>query len=148
VDTGVTTTFGLIEFPVEDVWRDQLDALDDTEREGGQMFAQSHCRGIGILLSFLTTLPFDHLPEWTDIRSRPIAEQAALLRRDDVRQRLVQAATHGKYGAETGPEVGRPDYGRLHVLERAHGRNPTVLELAEARGQEPIETMLDLALRD
>ena len=39
------------------------------------MIGQSHCRGINVLLSFATRLPFDLLPEWHDVRALPDAEQ-------------------------------------------------------------------------
>ena len=40
------------------------------------MFGQAHCRGISVLLSFKTRLPFDLLPEWKRV-ARPAARRAA-----------------------------------------------------------------------
>jgi N-acyl-D-aspartate/D-glutamate deacylase len=94
----------------------------------------------------MTTLPFDRLPEWQQVRSLPLEEQAHLLRQPDVRQRLVEAATEGAYGRAVGAEARRPRYDRIYVLQRAYGRNPTVEELAVASGRNPVDVMIDVAL--
>jgi N-acyl-D-amino-acid deacylase len=146
VDTGVPVTFGVLGAADPQIWRDQLALLDETAAEGGRMFAQTHCRGVSVLLSFQTRLPFDRLPEWAELRALPLDEQAELLRRPDVRERLVRAANEGDYGRAVGAEARRPRYDRIHVLERAHGPNPTLAQLAEASGRDPVEIMIDLAL--
>ena len=146
VDTGVPVTFGVLGAADPQIWRDQLDLLDDTAAEGGRMFAQTHCRGVSVLLSFKTSLPFDRLPEWAELRALPLDAQAELLARPEVRERLVRAANEGEFGRAVGAEARKPRYDRIHVLERAHGRNPTLAELAESSGRDPVEIMIDLAL--
>ena len=79
VDTGVPVTFGVLGAADPQIWRDQLDLLDETAAEGGRMFAQTHCRGVSVLLSFKTRLPFDRLPEWAELRALPLDAQAELL---------------------------------------------------------------------
>src|SRR6478609_1052859 len=79
VDTGVPVTFGVLGAADPQIWRDQLDLLDQTAAEGGRMFAQTHCRGVSVLLSFKTRLPFDRLPEWAELRALPLDAQAELL---------------------------------------------------------------------
>ena len=110
------------------------------------MFAQTHCRGVSVLLSFKTRLPFDKLPEWGELRALPLDAQEELLRRPEVRERLVRAANEGDYGHAVGAEARQPRYDRIHVLERATGRNPTLAELAEATGRDPVEIVIDLGL--
>ncbi len=146
VATGVPVTFGVLGARDERIWQEQLDNLDRTASEGGRMFAQTHCRGVSLLLSFMTKLPFDRLPEWQEVRSLPLEEQAHLLRQTEVRQRLVEAATEGSYGRAVGAEARRPRYDRIYVLQRAYGRNPTVEELAGASGRNPVDVMIDVAL--
>lgn len=146
VETGVPVTFGVLGAADEQIWRDQLHLLDETAAEGGRMFAQTHCRGVSVLLSFKTNLPFDRLPEWAELRALPLDAQAELLRRPEVRERLVRAAEEGEFGHAVGAEARKPRYDRIHVLERAHGRNPTLAELSESSGRHPVEIMIDLAL--
>ncbi len=45
-----------------------------------RMFIQVHSRSLNVVLSFETTMPFDKLPVWRDIRKLPLAEQEAALR--------------------------------------------------------------------
>ena len=146
VDTGVPVTFGVLGAGNPQIWRDQLDLLDETAADGGRMFAQTHCRGVSVLLSFKTRLPFDKLPEWRELRALPLDAQEELLRRPEVRERLVRAANEGDYGHAVGAEARQPRYDRIHVLERATGRNPTLAELAEATGRDPVEIVIDLGL--
>ncbi|MEO5901047.1 MAG: amidohydrolase family protein, partial [Ilumatobacteraceae bacterium] len=146
IDTGVPVTFGVLGAADPQIWRDQLDLLDRTAAEGGRMFAQTHCRGVSVLLSFQTNLPFDRLPEWRELRALPLDAQGELLRRPEVRERLVRAANEGDFGRAVGAEARKPRYDRIHVLQNAHGPNPTLAELAESSGRDPVEIMIDLAL--
>ena len=54
-----------------------LDFLDEAAAAGARMIAQTHCRGISVLLSLKTRLPFDLLPAWHELRTRPLDEQLA-----------------------------------------------------------------------
>ncbi len=49
-----------------------LDFLDDAAAAGGRVIAQTHCRGISVLLSLKTRLPFDLLPAWHELRAQPL----------------------------------------------------------------------------
>ena len=69
-----------------------LDFLDDAAAAGGRVIAQTHCRGISVVLSFKTRVPFDLLPEWREFRTRPEAEQLRALRDPERRRALVDAA--------------------------------------------------------
>jgi N-acyl-D-aspartate/D-glutamate deacylase len=147
VGTGAQVTFGITPMGPREAWVPQLDLLDETIAAGGRIVGQCHSRGISMVMSFETTLPFDKLPEWRALRSRPLAEQKLLLRDPEVRARLVHEAHHADYGRAIGAEAGRkPDYERLRVLQSPLPPNPTVAELARARGVDPVECMIDLAL--
>jgi len=112
------------------------------------MFGQSHCRGISVLLSFRTRLPFDVLPEWAPIRALPEAEQLVALRDPAVRERLAAAAMTGDYTRWRG--VGamprKPDFDGIRVYQNGLPPNPTVAEVAAARGVTPAAAMIDLAV--
>ena len=75
--TGVPLTFGLV---ATSGAGHLLDFLDDVADAGGRAVAQTHCRGISVLLSLKTRLPFDLLDPWQELRARPLSEQLAVLR--------------------------------------------------------------------
>ena len=101
------------------------------------MFGLSHCRGIAVISSFKTQLPFDVLPEWKEVRG-PAARRAG---RRAAATRTCGAGwwrppSDGDYGRghrRRGPQA------RLRRHARArHGRcrrNPTVAEVAAAAGR-------------
>jgi N-acyl-D-aspartate/D-glutamate deacylase len=145
--SGVTITVPTIPGPVaREAWQGQLAFLDAANAVGGKIFAQSHTRGVTILLSFLSQLPFDSLPEWQSLRAKPLEEQKRLLRDPAIRQRLVHEAHHGNYGHAIGPEARKPDWNQFYIFDQPFPPYPTVTELAEKRGVDPVEAMIDLAL--
>ena len=128
-------------------WRYHLDLIDNTLAAGGKLIGQTHCRPLMVLISFRTRLPFDRLPVWCDVRRLPEAEQLAELRQADVRATLVESATAATYDASVGAEVKPPNYETMLVVQKAWGHNPSVADLARAREQHPVETIIDLAIR-
>jgi N-acyl-D-amino-acid deacylase len=143
IETGAPIVFGLF---TTNLPQPSLQLIDETAVRGGDLWALTHCRGVVSAQSFLTKLGFDRLPEWQAVRERPYAEQKALLRDPDVRERLVHAAHHGDYGPTYGPEAGRPKFERMSVLLSAYMPNPTVADEARRRGVDPVEAMIDIAL--
>jgi len=144
--TGVPVTMGII--ATDPGGREMLALIDRVAAAGGRMIGQSHCRGINVLLSFLTRLPFDALDEWQELRALPLAEQRRVLEDPDRRRPLVAAAMHGDYTKWRG--IGamprKPDFDGIRVYERGLPPNPTVSEVAAARGVTPADAMIDLAL--
>jgi N-acyl-D-aspartate/D-glutamate deacylase len=145
-DTGVTMTMGII--ATNPGGYEMLDLIDDIAAVGGRMIGQSHCRGINVLLSFATRLPFDLLPEWHDVRALPDHEQLQALRDPGVRERLIRAGMEGDYSRWRG--IGamprKPDFDGIRVYLHGLPPNPTVAEVAAQRGVSPVEAMIDLAL--
>jgi len=125
---------------------EQLDWVDRVVGDGGRIFGLSHSRGISVLFSFETRLPFERLPGWADLRSRPFDAQMRLLRDPDVRRRLVESARTGHYGRAIGAEVRAPDYDAIRVWSSPVPPNRTVAMVARDRGVDPVEAMIDLAL--
>src|SRR3989475_7132927 len=93
VETGRPVTWGnFSRLEAPDVWRRYLDLLDETAAAGGRMFAQVHSRGLNVVLSFKTQLPFDHLPAWKPFRALPLAAQRQPLRDPETPPRLIAGA--------------------------------------------------------
>jgi len=134
-------------------WQTQAEAIDDTNNAGGRMFGQVNTRSINAIFSLKSYLPFDVLPEWQRVRSLPLDEQARLLRDPATRRALIAAEQRmkprdnkiqGGGAATTDPR--QPDYDNLYALKGMDWDDPTVGELARARGAHPVETMIDLSL--
>jgi N-acyl-D-aspartate/D-glutamate deacylase len=119
------------------------------------MFGQGTTRSINAIFSLKSYLPFDVLPEWQAVRSRPLEEQQRLLRDPARRRELIAAEQRmkpkdnklqGGGAATTDPR--KPDYGNLFVLKGVDWNDPTVEELARERGTHPVETIIDLSLEN
>ena len=143
VETGVLVTFGLTP---TDSWREQLQLLERTALAGGAMYGQSHARGMTVLMSFRTQLPFDSLPEWREVRAKPFEEQRRLFSDPVVRQRLIHAAHHGEYRRAVGAEARMPDWKEVRLRNGPYPPYPLIADLAKQRGVDPVELMIDLAL--
>jgi N-acyl-D-amino-acid deacylase len=147
VESGVPITWGLsiAGSEVSEAWRAQLEFMDETTRLGGRVFGQSHSRDVTILMSFRTQLPFDKLPHWRELRSRPLEEQKALLADPRLRARLVTAAHEGPYGNAIGGEARKPTWTRTMVY-KPFPPYVSLADLAAQRNADPVDVMIDLAL--
>jgi N-acyl-D-amino-acid deacylase len=143
VSSGVPTLLGVFAS-----WHSTgvLPMIEETVSRGGRMYGLTHCRGVCSAQSFLTRLAFDRLPEWHEVRSRPLAEQRALLQDPDVRARLVHEAHYGEYPESVGTEARKPDYDNFMILSSPYMPNRTVAEEARRAGVDPVEFMIDAAL--
>src|SRR5215470_8336902 len=147
VETGVPITWGMFSSRfMPDAWRAYFATLDETARAGGRMFAQVHSRSLCVVLSFETRLPFDRLPEWRELRRRPLDEQRTLLRDAAVRARLVKAAAEADYGRVVGAEARRPDYEWTMLMEDPCGPHRSIADIARERGVDPVEALIQVAL--
>ena len=136
-------------------WSYQTKYIDDTVAAGGHMFGQGTTRSINAIFSLKSYLPFDVLPAWKPIRALPLEEQKRRLRDPEVRRALVEAegrmkprdnVFQGGGAATTDPR--KPDYSNLFALKGVDWDDPTVEQLSRARGQHPVEVMIDLSLAD
>ncbi len=123
-----------------------LELIEATLAAGGRMTGMAHPRGIGTMSSFRSQLPFDSLPEWAEVRAKGHDAFVAALRDPVARERLVAAARDANYAATYGGEARPPDFERMRVLDRPIPPNPSVAEVAAARGVHPVEAMIDLSL--
>jgi N-acyl-D-aspartate/D-glutamate deacylase len=136
-------------------WRAQAKAIQDANQAGGRMFGQANTRSINAIYSLKSYLPFDVLPEWQAVRSRPLHEQQAMLRDPERRRALVAAEQRMKPkdnklqgGGAATLDPRKPDYDQLFALKDMNWDDPTVAELSRARGTHPVETMIDLSLEN
>ena len=144
VASGVTVTWGLL--PLAQVTSEELPLLDRAAAAGGKLIGQSHSRGISLLFSFLTNTPYDWIPEWTEIRALPHQQQVHALKNPDIRRRLYEAAKHAEFPQDAAADRPRPpDFEQMIVWQNALPPNPTMAEMAAARGVHPIELFIDLA---
>jgi N-acyl-D-aspartate/D-glutamate deacylase len=125
-----------------------LDFLDEAALDGARMIAQTHCRGISVLLSLKTKLPFDLLPAWHELRGRPVDDQLAVLGDPERRLPLVDAAVHADYGewSGVGAQARPPDFEGIRVYRHGLPPNPSVADVARQRGVHPAEAMVDLCV--
>jgi N-acyl-D-amino-acid deacylase len=134
-------------------WAYQTRYIDETVAAGGRMFGQGTTRSINAIFSLKSYLPFDVLPAWRKVRDLPMEEQKRRLADPEVRRELVAAEERmkprdnvfqGGGAATTDPR--KPDYSNLYALNGVDWDDPTVEQLARARGQHPVEVMIDLSL--
>ena len=147
VSTGVPVTYGMLSFGSEDhQWKPVVELLERINAGGGTSWAQVHSRQFGVLLSFLTRLPFDALPEWRELRAQPLDAQRAALRDPAKRAALVAAAEHGDYGRAIGAEARRPEWHWIYPLTAGLPPYRSIAEIAAERGVSPMEAFVDEAL--
>jgi N-acyl-D-amino-acid deacylase len=115
---------------------------------GGRAVAQTHCRGVSVVLSLKTRLPFDALPAWRDLRALAVDEQLRVLADPGRRQPYAEAAVHAEYGQFTGlgAAVRPPDFEGMRVYRRGLPPNPSVADVGRERGVHPAEAMIDLCV--
>ncbi len=143
--TGVPMTFGLVATRSSGYL---IDFLDDAAARGARMIAQTHCRGISVLLSLKTRLPFDLVPSWSGLRDLPLPEQLRILGDPDLAAPYVEAAVHADYSAYTGvgAQARPPDFEGIRVYRHGLPPNPSVADVARERGVHPAEAMVDLCV--
>ena len=134
-------------------WAYQTRYIDETVAAGGRMFGQGTTRSINAIFSLKSYLPFDVLPAWRKVRDLPMEEQKRRLADPEVRRELVAAESRMKLrdnvfqgGGAATTDPRRPDYSNLYALNGIDWDDPTVEQLARARGQHPVEVMIDLSL--
>ena len=147
VESGVPVTFGMPSIRIApELWPEYYELANQTCAAGGRMFVQAHSRSISTLLSFRSHTPFDGWEVWKDVRAKPIAEQAALLRDPTVKRKLVEIASRPYDGPEVvGAEARPPEWEWLYWM-RGIGDELVMSEEGRRRGVHPAEAMIDIAL--
>lgn len=147
LETGVPVTFGMFSNrKAPDYWRQYYALAEETVAAGGRMFVQAHSRSLNLVLSFETTMPFDRLPVWRDVRKLPLAEQEAALRNPEMRQKLVEAANQRAEERIVGAEARPANYKWLWIMDKATPPYRSVAEVAAEQNKNPVDVIIDLAL--
>jgi N-acyl-D-amino-acid deacylase len=151
LDSGVPFTFGSSFYKrnAPDQWREQFHMVDECNAAGGKMLIQATATWNGSLRSFETATPYDYIPVWKDFRKLPLADQEKGLRDPAMRKKLVDAVhahTH-KPDPALPNNFQRPvDWSWVFPLTQPLPPYPSIAEIAAGRGQDPVETFIDLAL--
>jgi N-acyl-D-amino-acid deacylase len=148
IETGRPITFGMFATRIAPgAWRPCFELVEQAAAEGGRLFVQVHSRALSVLLSFETHTPYDKWEVWSDFRAQPLAAQKTGLRDPATRRRLVEVANRPYDGPEVrGTEARPPEWDWVYVMDKAMPPYRTVAEVARERRQDPVETMIDLAL--
>jgi len=148
VESGVTQTWGMFSTRIApDFWRPYFDLLDETAAAGGRMFAQVHSRGLNTLLSFESNTPYDKWELWSDIRSLSLAEQKAKLADPQIKAKLVEIANREYTGPRVvGAEPRPPQWEYVYPMADMSYDQPSMAQLAQEKGVNPVELMIDMAL--
>ncbi|MBM4258689.1 MAG: amidohydrolase family protein [Deltaproteobacteria bacterium] len=147
LDFGVPVTYGMFSNrKAPEYWRQFYQLAADTVAAGGRMFVQAHSRSLNLVLSFETTMPFDRLPVWKELRKLPLAEQEAKLRDPALRQKLIEAASQRTDERIVGAEARPANYKYLYVMDKANPPYRSVAQVAAEQNKHPVEAIIDLAL--
>lgn len=127
----------------------QLEASTAAARRGAKVVALTLPHTMKIRLSFEHGAVIDGLPGWREVFALPIRERMERLADPEVRRRLDTAA-HSK---EAGILAALANWSSLIIEETFSEANAglagrTVGAIAVERGQEPFDTLVDVALAD
>ncbi len=148
VESGVTQTWGLFSpRAVPDYWNSYTDLLDETAAAGGRMFAQVHSRGLNNLLTFESNLPFDSWEHWEKFRTLSLEEQKNQLNDPVIKAKLIEVASREYTGPRIiGAELRPPDWDYIYPMDDMAYDKPSMAQLANRKGVNPVELMIDMAL--
>jgi len=130
-----------------DAARQRLEASDYAAAHGGKVLALTIPLASRLWLSFATGFIFDAFPGWTDVMALPIDQKQRVLATADERCRLQNLA------AQAEALKSFADWGTYLIDEtftpQTHAyRGRRVGEVARERGQDPFDTLLDIAVAD
>jgi N-acyl-D-aspartate/D-glutamate deacylase len=123
-----------------------LREFDDAQARGANLLAGISARPQTSVVGFRARLPFDGLPEWSELRRRPLDEQRAALLDPPRRSRLFEIARHGPYPLVHGLAARQPDWSKMSILDRPVPPFTTVADRASAHGRDPLEVFVDLSI--
>lgn len=151
VETRVPATFGGAWSMrlAPDIWREQFAMVDSVTAQGGKMLVQATAAWNGSLRSFETFMPWDTDPVWRDFRKLPLTRQESGLRDPVMRAKLVAAARDHKRPTDAALNnvlLRDLDWNWYFPLTHTLPPYKSVAEIARERSQDPIDTVIDLAL--
>ncbi|WP_057003134.1 N-acyl-D-amino-acid deacylase family protein [Mycobacterium kyorinense] len=151
-EVGLPVTFTLVVGNAGDpVWEDAITMIEKANGAGGEVTAQVLPRPIGLMIGLdLTVNPFMLYPSYREIAGLPLAERVAVMRRPEVRQRILadkptEAAVNPLFYLAQAwdwifPLGEEPDY--------EPSASNSIAARARARGVSPLEEAYDRLLDD
>jgi N-acyl-D-aspartate/D-glutamate deacylase len=118
----------------------------DASARGARMVAAVSARPQTSVMGFRARLPFDGLPQWDELRRRPLAEQRAALLDPERRAQLFEIARTGPYPLVHGLAARPPDWAKMAIVDAPVPPYDTVAERAAALGRDPLDVLVDLSL--
>ncbi|ADP83482.1 N-acyl-D-amino-acid deacylase family protein [Pseudofrankia inefficax] len=96
-----------------DLWSWVMDQVRAARARGADLRPQTSARGIGIHYGLAARTPYENLPVWAEVWSRPLADRLAAIADGSVRARLVAAADEP---ANLAGPLAPKDPARLYLL--------------------------------
>ena len=136
-------------------WTYQYEWMEEVVAAGARVFGQGTTKSINAIFSAKSYLPFDFLPTWNEIRALSLAEQKVRFQDPELRARLVAEEAgmkpkgtdfQGGGAATTDPR--KPDYANIFPMFDIKWDDPSIADLSKARGQGPVEVMMDLIIEN
>ena len=148
VESGVKQTWGMFSVRIApEIWRPYFDLAVETADAGGDISIQVHSRALNVLFSFAAHTPYDKWDVWQDLRALPLAEQKVKLRDAHYRAQLVEVANREYTGPRVvGAEARPPNWDWVFPMADMSYDQPSMAQLAQQRGVDPVELMIDLSL--
>ncbi|MBT4689348.1 MAG: amidohydrolase family protein, partial [Rhodospirillaceae bacterium] len=136
-------------------WTYQYEWMEEVVAAGARVFGQGTTKSINAIFSAKSYLPFDFLPTWKEIRALSLEEQKIRFQDPELRARLVAEEAgmkpkgtdfQGGGAATTDPR--KPDYANIFPMFDVKWDDPSITDLSEQRGKNPVEVMMDLIIEN
>jgi N-acyl-D-aspartate/D-glutamate deacylase len=127
---------------------DELAVSDRAEAEGARVLALENPAPLVTRQSFYSAFGLNSIPGWEPIVTLPIPDRIKALKDPEVRRRMQEGALHGdKRFAEL---LDFPGYtiGETFAAQNEGTTGRMVGEIAQERGADPFDTLLDIVVAD
>src|SRR4051794_2615552 len=127
----------------------QLEASKRARELGGRVIALTMPVLVPMNMSLRNFCGLWLIPGWGEVLNRPVAERIEKLRDPEVRAHLVERANSKEAGVfRRLGNFGRYVIGDTYSKENEGLKGRPVKEIAEERGQEPFDALLDICIND
>ena len=127
----------------------QLSASDYASERGATVVALTVPQPMSVRINLTSGFIFDALPDWAPLFRLPLEERKQRLREPAYRRHLAERAASEDAGVLRGlANWAVMRFDQVHAPALAGLKDRTVGEVAEERGQEPFDCLLDVALED
>jgi N-acyl-D-aspartate/D-glutamate deacylase len=128
-------------------WREQLDNIGATFRDGYRAYAMTHTAPQWSVFNMKNSQRFDEFPTWRNLMFIPDAERKQAMGDPATRAKLADELAdprpttfHRRWDLVEVTKAARPEN------QRFRGKN--ILQVAEMRGQTPLDAFLDLSIEE